>query len=320
MLVRIFARIHFDATNKSKVSWKKVFYTNFLPKYSGRTTNLFKSYIYHISLVYILIWVTISHPIQVYKIITWQLVWTNEPFNVISTFTSSWSLKVREKFYCNDLRIVLSFVGQWQVYKMNKEINKYVLLVLIVRDYLLGLIWSKTINAFDIWKHTWVSHLPWFVGQVGYPVYWPAANFDLPFRRWKSWQSLKAYEDDKILGEKMKNSQFGWSAQALLHAPITETPTTEVNNLPCSAWCSNQQSRIIEFDWKLPSSAKSSSAEMVFIIKFRPPTQPPTHPVKVSKFTAMHIYCTMQLKEISTWGSAKVRLIWRNWSAELRFN
>ena len=41
---------------------------------------------------------------------------------------------------------------------------------------------------------------------------------------------------------------------------------------------------------KLPSSAQSSSAEMVFIIKLRPPTQPPTHLVKVSKFTAMQIY------------------------------
>ena len=37
---------------------------------------------------------------------------------------------------------------------------------------------------------------------------------------------------------------------------------------------------------KLPSSAQSSSAEMVFIIKLRPPT----HLVKVSKFTATQIY------------------------------
>ena len=41
----------------------------------------------------------------------------------------------------------------------------------------------------------------------------------------------------------------------------------------------------------LPSSAQSSSAEMVFIIKFRPPT----HLVKVSKFTATQIYCKVNL-------------------------
>ena len=40
----------------------------------------------------------------------------------------------------------------------------------------------------------------------------------------------------------------------------------------------------------LPSSAQSSSAEMVFIIKF-----PTTHPVKVSKFTATQIYCKANL-------------------------
>ena len=70
----------------------------------------------------------------------------------------------------------------------------------------------------------------------------------------------------------------------------------------------NQQTILIfGIDFLLPSSAQSSSAEMVFIIKFRPPNHPTTHPPGESKqiycnanllqhkFTATQIYCNANL-------------------------
>ena len=54
---------------------------------------------------------------------------------------------------------------------------------------------------------------------------------------------------------------------------------------------------------KLPSSAQSSSAEMVFIIKLRPTTHPPGESKQIycnanlpqHKFTATQIYCNTNL-------------------------